>query len=120
MLDYRDIFSTKDEPLGHTDVVRHDIKMSGPPIKSHYRQVPIGLKEETIQEEQRMKQLGVIELSESPWAATDVLVRVEGWKTALLHRLLQAEPGHTEGQLSLAQYTRLLGWLGWSQVFFHP
>ena len=37
ILDYKDIFSTKDEPLGRTDVVRHDIKTSGPPIKSQYR-----------------------------------------------------------------------------------
>ena len=43
--EYRDVFSTKDEPLGQTDVVEHEIKTTGPPIKMHYRRVPSGLKE---------------------------------------------------------------------------
>ena len=75
MLEYTDIFASKDEPLGQTDVVQHEIKTSGPPIKSQYRRVPVGLKEEAIQEEERMKKMGVIEPSESPWAAPVVLVR---------------------------------------------
>lgn len=75
VVDYRDIFSTKDEPLGQTSVVKHEIKTSGPPIKSHYRRVPTGLRDEAILEEERMKDLGVIEPSESPWAAPVVLVR---------------------------------------------
>ena len=73
--EYRDVFSTKDEPLGQTDIVKHEIKTSGEPIKMRYRRVPTGLKEEAIQEEERMKKLGVIEPSESPWAAPVVLVR---------------------------------------------
>ena len=73
--EYRDVFSTKDEPLGQTDVVEHEIKTTGPPIKMHYRRVPSGLKEEAVKEEERMKDLGVIEPSESPWAAPVVLVR---------------------------------------------
>ena len=75
LVEYRDVFSTKSEPLGQTDVVQHEIKTSGPPIKTRYRRVPTGLKDEAIQEENRMKQLGVIEPSESPWAAPVVLVR---------------------------------------------
>ena len=73
--EYRDVFSTKDEPLGQTDVVEHEIKTTGPPIKLQYRRVPPGLKEEAVKEEERMKQMGVVEPSESPWAAPVVLVR---------------------------------------------
>ena len=55
----RDVFSTKDEPLGHSDVVQHDIRTDGDPIKSQYRWNPMGLREETIKEEEKMKKLGL-------------------------------------------------------------
>ena len=73
--EFRDVFATKDEPLGQTDVVFHDIKTEGKPIKTPYRRIPLGLRQEAVDEEQRMKDLGVIEPSESPWAAPVVLVR---------------------------------------------
>ena len=38
--EYRDIFSTKNEPLGKTDVVLHDIKTIGDPIKQQYGRIP--------------------------------------------------------------------------------
>ena len=75
IVDYRDVFSTKDEPLGQTNVVQHTIQTEGEPIKCGYRRIPTGLKDEAIKEEERMKSLGVIEPSESPWAAPVVLVR---------------------------------------------
>ena len=75
LLEFRDIFAAKDEPLGQTNVVQHTIKTEGEPIKCGYRRVPTGLKDEAIKEEERMKSLGVIEPSESPWAAPVVLVR---------------------------------------------
>ena len=75
LIEFRDVFSTRNEPLGQTDVVQHSIKTEGDPIKCGYRRVPTGLKDEAIQEEERMKSLGVIEPSESPWAAPVVLVR---------------------------------------------
>ena len=43
LLEFRDIFSTSKEPLGQTDVVTHDIKTTGRPIKMGYRRVPPGL-----------------------------------------------------------------------------
>ena len=67
-LDYREIFSTKDKPLGQTETVRHDIKTLRPPFNSYYRRVPAGPKDEAFWEEQRMEQLGVIRSSGSPWA----------------------------------------------------
>jgi hypothetical protein len=73
--EYQDVFSTKEQPLGQTDVIEHSITTEGEPIKSRYRRVPIGLRQEAVDEEERMKALGVIEASESPWAAPVVLVR---------------------------------------------
>ena len=83
--DYQDVFSTKDKPLGQPDVVHHDIRTIGDPIKSQYRWIPMGLKEEAIKEEDRMKKLGVIEPSESSWAAPEVLVRKKGRNALLLY-----------------------------------
>jgi len=51
----------------------HDIKTEGPPIKTQFLRVPVGLWQEAIQEE-RMKKVGVIEPSESPWAGPVMLV----------------------------------------------
>ena len=75
LVEFQDIFSTAQEPLGCTDNVTHDIKTTGKPVKVGYRRIPPGLRDEAIKEEERMKELGVIEPSESPWAAPVVLVR---------------------------------------------
>jgi len=73
--EYQDVFSLQGEPLGQTDAVHHEVKTTGPPIKTRYRRVPMGLREEAVKEEERMKSLHVIEPSQSPWAAPVVLVR---------------------------------------------
>ena len=93
VVEYIDIFSTKNEPLGQTDVVKHDIKTEGKPIKCGFRRIPTGLKDEAIKEEDRMKSLGVIEPSESPWAAPAVLVG-KGWIPSLLYRLRRLNQVH--------------------------
>ena len=73
--EYRDVFCLKGEPLGQTDVVEHEIVTEGRPIKSAYRRVPHGLRDEAVKEEERMKEMDVIEPSQSPWASPVVLVR---------------------------------------------
>lgn len=73
--EYRDVFATKEEPLGRTDVVRHEIKTTGEPIKCRYRRTPMGLRDEVLKEEEKMKTMGVIEPSNSPWASPVVMVR---------------------------------------------
>ena len=65
----------KDGPLGQSDVVQHDIVTVEDPIKTQYRWIPVGLREEAVKEEERMKQLRVTEPSESPSAAPVALVR---------------------------------------------
>ena len=67
----------KGQKLGQTNVVKHEIKTTGSPIKSQFRRVPWGVKEEfeAIKEEERMKDMGMIEPSESPCVDPVVLVR---------------------------------------------
>ena len=76
MSSYQEIFCTKSQALGQTNVVLHDIETGdSDPIKCRMRRPPLGLKEETLKEEQQMREMGVIEPSDSPWASPVVLVR---------------------------------------------
>ena len=42
LAEYRDVFSTQEEPLGQCDLVQHEIKTEGEPIKVPYRHIPVG------------------------------------------------------------------------------
>ena len=114
MLNYRDIFSTKDEPLGWTAVVRHDIKSSGLPIKFHYTQIPTGLKEEAIQEEQRMKQSDVINSSESPWAAPVDFFRKRDATMCIDYRKLT----HSHRRTAIPCPMCKTAWIAWKEPSF--
>ncbi len=76
LLNNQEIFGTKDEPFGKTDLVKHDIVTEKcQPIKQHVRRIPFHLRSEADKEVSKMLQAGVIEPSSSPWAAPVVLVR---------------------------------------------
>ena len=73
---YKHIFTLKGQPLGRTNVVLHDIDTgSAKPIKNRARRTPFGLRQEALKEEEKMKEMGVISPSDSPWASPIVLVR---------------------------------------------
>lgn len=73
---YSHIFALKDQPLGQTNVVLHDIDTGDSrPIKCRARRTPIGIRDEALKEEKKMLEMGVIEPSDSPWASPVVLVR---------------------------------------------
>ena len=70
------IFATKEQPFGRTDLVKHKIVTSTEmPIKQPVRRPPFHLRGEAQKEVDRMLDHGVIEPSESPWASPVVLVR---------------------------------------------
>ena len=72
----RRVFSIKGEPLGRTTVTLHDVDTGDArPIKCRARRTPLGLRDEAMKEEAKMRETGVIEPSESPWASPVVLVR---------------------------------------------
>jgi hypothetical protein len=72
---HRSVFQLKDEPLGRTDLVKHDIHTTGPPIRQGPRRFPIGLREEGERQVKEMLDKDVIEPSVSPWASPVVLVK---------------------------------------------
>ena len=114
LIEYRDVFSTQEEPLGQCDVVQHKIKTEGEPIKVPYRRIPVGLREEAAKEENRMKEPGVIEPSESPWAAPVVLVRKRdgSLRYCIDYRKLNAV---TKKELPSAQHAGLFRKPCWSK-----
>ena len=76
LMKWSDVFSTHDFDLGHTDKVKHQIKLTdNTPIKVPHRRVPPGMYAELRTLIKDMLHEGHIRPSESPWAFPVVLVR---------------------------------------------
>ena len=74
--DRQDVFSLPGQPLGRTDLVKHDIVTpSQTPIKQPVQRPPFHLKNTAEEEVQRMLRDDIIEPSNSPWASPVVLVK---------------------------------------------
>ena len=70
------IFALEGQPLGHTEMVQHDILTNTEiPIKQPVRRPPFHLRDEADKAVEKMLKDGVIEPSNSPWASPVVLVR---------------------------------------------
>ena len=73
---HQDVFSLPGQPLGCTELVKHDIVTPfQAPIKQSVRRPPFLLKNTAEQEVQRMLKEDIIEPSNSPWASPVVLVK---------------------------------------------
>ena len=73
---YQDIFSVTGNKLGRTSTVQHTIDVgSNPPIRQRARRIPAAQQPVYEQEMAKMKELDIIEPSDSPWASPTVLVR---------------------------------------------
>ena len=85
---FSDLFATTDRPLGKTEVVKHAVKTSGPPIRQPLRRIPEALKEVVQQEVQKMLKQGVISPSDSPWSSPIVMVRKQdgSWRFCVDYR----------------------------------
>ena len=76
LLEYQDVFALTDEQLGRTEVVKHEINTgSAKPIKQRLRRLPHYAVDEVDRQVDDMLKRGIIEHSNSPWAAGVVLVR---------------------------------------------
>ena len=72
---HQGVFQLEGEPLGRTDLVKHEINTVGPPVRQPPRRFPIGLREEGEKQIRDMLEKDVIEPSNSPWASPVVLVK---------------------------------------------
>ena len=74
--EYSDMFATPGGPLGRTDLIRHKIDTGDAmPVRLPPRRLPPAQREIANQEIDKMLEQGVVEPSDSPWAAPIVLVR---------------------------------------------
>ena len=79
---HREVFKTKNGPLGRTDLVKHEIvTTTQQPIKQRARRFPISQREEGQKLVEDMLEQGVIEPSTSPWASPVVLVKKKSGET---------------------------------------
>ena len=72
---HQTVFQLQGEPLGRTELVKHEIHTTAPPIRQGPRRFPIGLRQEGERQIQDMLEKDVIEPSVSPWASPVVLVK---------------------------------------------
>ena len=76
LINYQDVFALNDEDMGFTDTIKHRIDTNGSrPIKQRMRRLPHQMAEEADKQVDDMLKRGVIEKSNSPWAAGVVLVK---------------------------------------------
>ena len=73
---YSHVFSKHDLDLGHTDRIKHNIKLhDDTPFKERHRRIPPAMYEEVRNHLREMLDLGAIRESNSPFASPVVLVR---------------------------------------------
>ncbi|MCG7879381.1 MAG: RNase H-like domain-containing protein, partial [Candidatus Thiodiazotropha endolucinida] len=76
LTEYQDVFALNDDDMGYTDAVKHHIETNGAkPIKDRMRRLPYHMAEEADRQVDDMLEKGIIEKSNSPWAAAVVLVK---------------------------------------------
>ena len=73
---YTDVFSLPESRMGRTSKVQHRINTgTNPPIRQKARRIPAAQQPIYDREMAQMKELDIIEPSDSPWASPTVLVR---------------------------------------------
>ncbi len=76
LIDHASVFATSEADLGRTNLVQHDIDTGDAiPIRQPPRRIPLAQQGEYDQEIESMREKGVIEPGQSPWASPVVLVR---------------------------------------------
>lgn len=76
LTEYGDVFALTDKDLGRTDVILHEIDTdNAKPVKQRLRRLPHYAVEEADRQVEDMLNRGIVEPSNSPWAAGVVLVK---------------------------------------------
>mgnify|MGYP000034807019 CR=1 FL=1 len=76
LVEFQDVFSSGEDDIGRTDVVKHHINTGDArPIKERPRRHPLCNQQEIMRQVDDLQRRGIIEPSDSPWAANVVLVR---------------------------------------------
>ena len=76
--EFRSTFASEGSAPGRTDVVKHSIRVQGPPVHEPLRRIPYSLQETVSKEVKKMLHQGVIRESNSPWSSPVVMVKKDG------------------------------------------
>ena len=84
--EFRSIFASEGSAPGRTDVVKHSIRVQGPPVREPLHRIPYSLQETVSTEVKKMLHHGVIRESNSPWSSPVVMVKKKdgSWRFVLI------------------------------------
>ena len=116
--EYGKIFALDDLDLGHTSVVKHEIKLNDyTPFKERYRRIPPHQYDEVKKHLKEMLEIGAIRKSNSPWASAVVLVRKKDGSLIFCINLYKLNSCTIKDAYSLLRIDETLDCLGGSIIF---
>eukprot|EP00731_Ephydatia_muelleri_P003372 Em0001g3372a len=88
--EFRGTFASENSAPGRTDVVKHSIRVQGPPVRQPLRRIPYSLQDSVSKEAKKMLHQGVIRESNSPWSSPVVMVKKKdgSWRFSIDFRKL--------------------------------
>ena len=118
MREYQDIFALKDTELGHTKLIKHEIKLlDDKPFKERYQRIPPQQFEEVRKHLEEMVNIGAIRKSQSPWASVIVLVRKKDGSLRFCIDLRKLNERTVKDAYSLPRIEESLDYLNGAQIF---
>jgi len=115
---YLDIFSTADDDVGRTDLVKHRIDLNEEkPFKQQYRRIPTTAYDEVRAHLKQLMNAGIIRPSHSPFASNVVLVRKKDNSLRLCVDYRMLNNNTKKDSYSLPRIEELLDCLGGSKFF---
>ena len=120
LIDSADVFSKDDLDLEKCNILKHDIKITGPqPFKERYRRIPPHLYEEVKTHLQEMVEVGAIRRSFNPWASAVVLVRKKDGGLRFCIDLCKLNNRTVKDGYFSTPYRGHPGLFTWCSVVFH-
>ena len=115
---FRDVFSTSDTDIGHTDAVRHRIDLTDDtPFKQRHRRIPPAMFEEVRNHLQQLLTAGIIRRSHSPWSSNVVICRKKDGKLRMCIDYRQLNSRTVKDSYALPRSEEILDALGGNTYF---
>lgn len=114
----KDIFSTSDTDIGHSNRVQHKINMNDEvPFKQRHRRIPPSMFQEVRDHLQQLLTAGIIRRSESPWTSNVVLCRKKNGDLRMCVDYRQLNARTIKDAYALPRIEEILDSLGGNSYF---